>query len=284
MRFPKFLPISNLKIDKTRLSANKNWIMLAVAIIVGAAGMLLAKTFIQGRVADYEAKIKGDMRTTKVVVPKMDLPPGAVVTGENMATRDVPSLYVHRDVVSPEKFAVAEGQRLSFQLDSGKPLLWAHLEGGSSPNFSGKLPNGKRAMTISVDDINSISGMLQPKDKVDIILTMTQEGAKHKITFPLMQDVTVLATGTKVSSERGVDPKTGQPISTTYRTATLLVSQEEAKKIILSQDSGKLTLILRHPDDNKPLPKDRITVAHLLDEGGVVKRTGNGIEFIVGGR
>ena len=283
MRLPKFLPIGSLKIDKTRLTANKNWIMLSVAVVIGLVGMLLAKTFIQGRVADYEAKIKGDMRTTKVVVPKMDLPPGAVVTGDNMAIRDVPTLYVHRDVVTPEKFTVAEGQRLSFQLDSGKPLLWAHLEGGSSPNFSGKLPNGKRAMTISVDDINSISGMLQPKDKVDIILTMTRVGDKQKITFPLMQDVSVLATGTKISSERGVDPKTGQPVSTTYRTATLLVSQDEAKKIILAQDTGKLTLILRHPDDNKPLPKERITVAHLLDEGGIVKRTGNGIEFIIGG-
>jgi len=285
MRLPKMIPLQNLRIDRARLASNKNGIMLAVAIVVGLGGMYLANTFIQKRIANYEAKIKGEMKTTQVVVPKMDLPQGAIVSSDNMAIRDVPALYVHRDVVTPDKFSVAEGQRLSFQLDSGKPLLWAHLEGGSAPTFSGKLPNGKRAMTISVDDINSISGMLQPRDKVDIILTMTRQGGnRQKLTFPLMQDVLVLATGTKVNHDKGLDPKTGQPVSTTYRTATLLVNQDEAKKIILAQDSGKLTLILRHPDDNKPLPSDRITVAHLLNEGGPTKRVTNQIEFIVGGR
>lgn len=282
MRLPKLLPVEKLKIN--RLTPNKNGVVLIVAIVIGVASTYLANEFIQGRVASYEAKIKGEMRTTKVVVPKMDLPQGAVVSTENMAIRDVPVLYAHRDVVTPEQFTVAEGQRLSFQLDSGKPLLWAHLEGGSAPTFSGKLPAGKRALTVSVDEINSISGMLQPRDKVDIILTMTRDSKdRQKLTFPLMQDVLVLATGTKINHDKGVDPKTGQPIAATYRTATLLVSQEEAKKIILAQDAGKLTLILRHPDDNKPLPGDRITVAHLLNEGGPIKRVTNQIEFIVGG-
>jgi len=284
MRLPRMIPLQNLKIDPSKLSSNKNWIMLAVAVVVGLGGTYLANSFIKKRIANYEAKIKGEMRTTEVVVPKMDLPQGSVISGANMAIRSVPAVYVHRDVVTPDKFSVAEGQRLSFQLDSGKPLLWAHLEGGSAPTFSGKLPNGQRAITISVDEINSISGMLQPRDKVDLILTMTNEATKQKLTFPLQQDVLVLATGTKVNMEKGLDPKTGQPIATTYRTATLLVSQEDAKRIIMAQTAGKLTVILRNPDDNKALPNDRITVANLLREGGPTKRVGNQIEFIVGGR
>lgn len=255
--------------------------MFAVAVIIGLAGMYFANAFIQNRVATYESQLKGDLKTTKVVVPQSDLPQGSFISTDNMSIREIPSIYVHRDAVTPEKFEIAAGQRLSFQLDQGKPLLWAHLEGGSAPTFSGKVLDGKRAITIPVDEINSISGLLQPKDRIDLLLTLSRDNSK--ITFPLLQDVLVMATGTKVNTEK-TDPATGATTSTTYRTATLLVTQEDAKRIVLAQDAGKLTAVLRNPSDSKSLPNQKITVANLLDEGGPAKRQGPSIEFIIGGR
>ena len=61
----------------------------------------------------------------------------------------------------------------------------------------GKLTIGKRAITFPVDEINSISGMLQPGDKIDLIATIRQ--LNNDVTYPLLQDVQILATGTQLS-------------------------------------------------------------------------------------
>jgi pilus assembly protein CpaB len=261
------------------IGGGKNWLVLVLAIAIGAGGVFLVNSFIKNRVSDYEARIKGQYKTVSIVVPTANLPRGTVVSAQNMAVREIPSIYAHNDAVTPEKFSVAEGQRLSFPLEEGKSLLWAHLEGGLAPTFSSRLPNGKRAVTVPVDEINSISGMLQPKDKIDLILTLSRQ--QNKVTLPLLQDVLVLATGTKVTTDK--DPQTGQQTTITYRTVTLEVTQDEAKRIVLAQDSGKLTALLRHPEDSKHLPNEKITVANLLG-GGPIRAQGPGIEFIYGGK
>jgi len=262
-----------------RIRMNKSWLMLVVAIGLGAGGVYIANSFIQKRISEYEAQLKGNNKTIKVVVPKKDLPRGHRISAKDLAVREIPEVYVHKGTVTPAKYKVAVGQRLSFQADKGKPLLWAHLESGSVPTFSGKLPEGKRALTIAVDQINSISGFLQPKDKIDLMLTF--KPYKKKVTFPLLQDVKVLATDTRVTTEK---LQNGTSRSKYYRTVTLLVTPEEAKKIILAQDAGKITAVLRHPDDKKILPKKTLSVASLLGGGRTkVRPRMGGVEFIIGG-
>lgn len=270
--------LPTIALPAEHLRANKNWYVLVAAISLGIVGIYLANNFIQQRVASVEAELRGDAKTLKVVVPKADLPAGARVNVGNMAIREVPAAFVHRDAVTPDKFDVAEGQGLSFQVDQGKPLLWAHLDSGRTPTFSGKLPNGRRAVTVPVDEINSLSGMLQPKDKIDLILTMNRDG--NKVTFPLLQDVLVLATGVQLAPERSGSNGAIER----FRTVTLQATPEEANMIILAQDAGKLTAVLRHPEDAKILPRERLTVAHLFGAVATAPPRAKEVEFIIGGR
>lgn len=259
----------------------KNWLILGVAILMGLGGAYLVNAFINARVTDFEAKLKGQHQAIGVVVPQQDLAADTIITSDLVAVRNVPDLYVHSDAVRPEKFELAEGQRLRYALEKGKPLLWAHLAGGDAPTFSMRLPNGKRAITVPVDEINSISGMLQPKDKIDLILTISSNN-QDRVTFPLMQDVLVLATGTRLAVER--DTTTGEQTTKSYNTVTLEVTQDNAQRIILAQDAGKLTALLRNPEDTKLLPNEKISVATLLGQSAPARAGGgSGIEIILGG-
>ncbi len=262
-----------------------NWLLLLIALAIGGAGVIGANRFIEARVSQAEEQMRGRFPTVQVVVPKADLARGARVSQENMAIRDAPGEFVQADAVLPARFDVAMGQRLLHPVAAGKPLLWSHLEGGRAPSFSGRLPPGMRAITVPVDEVNSISGFLQPKDKIDLILTLNRDGRRE--TFPLLQDVPVLATGDEVTAER-MDPASGRLVTETFRTATLQVTQEDAKKIVLAQDAGRLTAVLRHPDDDAALPRERITVANLVGEGTVKrpvpKPRGPSVHFIIGGR
>lgn len=274
------MALPRLRIDLDRIRANKNWLMLAAALILGLTAMWAAHFYIKTRIETAEASLRAGMAPIKVVVANRNLKPGMRVSAEAFAVREFPKTYVHQDAILPNQFPKAEGQRLIAPVDSGKPLLWAHLESGATPTFSAKLGQGRRALTVPVDEVNSISGMLVPGDRIDLILTLSREGKNaSEVTFPLLQDVKVLATGTQVSSRDDPDNKTHAAGLRRYTTVTLETSFEDANRIILARNIGKLTAVLRHPDDKQTHPNSRFDVSSLYFR---TPQRG-GVEFIIGG-
>jgi len=265
-----------------KFSVNKNFLMLFIALGLGSAGVYFANDFINNEINSIKNAQKAD-KMVKVVVPNRNLERGWRIRGSDLAIREMPAKFIHKGVVTTTQYQVAEGQRLTYSIDQGKPLLWAHLESGKIPTFSGKLPEGYRALTFPVDKINSISGFLQPKDKIDLILTYKPN--KKELTRPLIQNLLVLATGvTTTPNKMG----TGKP-TTSHSTLTVQVTPKDAERIILAQSAGKLTAVLRHPDDKELSSKKPMTVATLFGEK--VKRARRiktkkkkGVEFIIGGR
>lgn len=262
----------------------KNVAMLVVSLVLGGVGVYASKQFIEKKISFYQSQMEVNDEMVELVVPKQDLLRGQVILPELLALRKFPKKYMDSNAVSDAGYKVAIGQKLNFNIDAGRPLLWAHLEGGVNPTFSGKIESGYRALTIRVDEINSISGFLQPKDNVDLLITYSgKEVGGKKVTMPFMQNLHILATGVKT-----VVDKTGKAAGKRYNTITVQVTPEEAKKIILAQDVGKVTATLRNPDDSVPMNLSAMTVNDLL---GIKKRVykkskikkGNGIEFIIGG-
>ncbi len=261
---------------------NRNFIMLAVAAALGVGGVYVTNKFIESRIAEYEQALKGRQKMIEVVVPNRNLPRGTRIRAADLAIREVPAEYVHGGVVTEAKYRIAEGQRLAFPVDKGKPLLWAHLETGSVPTFSGKLPEGYRALTFPVDEINSVSGLLQPRDRIDLILTYRPK--KTQVTVPLLQNVLVLATGTTIMPQKYNSQRAA---GTAYRTVTVQVTPADAERIILAQAAGKITAVLRHPDDKAVHPPKYLTVATLFGDKKPKRRArprGPRIRFIIGGK
>jgi len=159
-------------------------------------------------------------------------------------------------------------------------ILWSLMEGKRTPTFSARVEAGRRAMTVPVDEISSISGMLEPGDTVDLMVTLDQRG--RKLTFPLLQTVQVMATGQRVVD----DPKTGDRRS--YSTVTLDITPEQAQYVIVAREAGRITALLRNPQDKQPLADARSDVAQLLGlkDGAAVSNTERDLQVPVlyGGR
>jgi pilus assembly protein CpaB len=270
-----------IKNKAKKLRINKNWLMLGLAIVIGVIGVKGADAFIQKQLAAYKEKNNKPVEMVQVVVPKRDMQPGERITVDDLSVRKVPAEYVDKGAVSPDKYQTAIGQSLSYPVYTGMPLLWAHLESGEAGTFAGTLPEGKRAMSFSVDVINSISGFLEPRDKIDLFLTYKL--GKQMVTRPLIQNLLVLATDKKTQTDKLGG---GEGETNSYNTLTVEVTPEQAEKIVLAQDTGKLTAALRHPEDKKPVAKTAMTVARLFHDNSkkhARKRQRTGIEFIIGG-
>jgi len=261
----------------SRFHINRNMLMLGIALALGGLAMYLSNKVLHDRYASIEEEARRGRTMVQVVVAKRDLARGETLTGDVLAVREVPADYVHSTAVLPDGYAAVENQRLVSPLKRGETLLESHTEGLGAQIFSGTLKVGSRALTFPVDEISSISGMLRPGDRIDLILTMADANpgatSGKDMTFPLLSNVPVLATGQQVG--RGGDDASDR----TYATVTLEASPEDANRIITAQHTGKLTAVLRNPEDGQPNGVLPLTGSDLMRGRG---RSAT-IEMIIGG-
>ncbi len=275
-------------VDRSYRSSLGRVVLFLVSIGLGTGGVYFANQYIQSELSAYKKQFEKTEPMVEVVVPSINLSRGDIVTEHVMSVREIPEQYVDTHSVTVEHFQTAAGQRLDFDIDAGAALLWAHLEGGVNPTFSGKVPDGMRALTVRVDEINSVSGFLQPKDRIDLLFTYGEGNAKT--IRPLIENLPVIATGIQTMVD-----KSAQTVHRTFNTITVQLRPVDAKKVTLAQQIGTLTAVLRNPEDSSPTSDARITLASLTGESRptrqpkprvvVTKKPSEpAIEFIIGGR
>lgn len=228
-----------------RIKVNKKTLVLAVlALTAGILAVVMAKQYIQDRITEIEAQSK--VETEPRVVAAYDLPVGTKIESAHVAIRDIPKDWIVSGSLKPEEFIQIEGQIVTVALKRGDPLLWANTATASRRPFSEKINVGRRAVTMPVDSINSVSGMLVPGDLIDLYVSF--EYRQRQITAPLLQGVLVMATG---KQSRHSD--SGQ--ESTFSTVTLDTAPEEAAKLVAARQAGTITALLRNPHDNQSSQK-----------------------------
>ena len=226
-----------------KLAINRSWLILILALGLGVLAAFGVNRYITRQVEDIESRGRAT-KTVKVLVPKADLIKGTVLTSKLVAVREVPAEWAHSNAMVPAQFERIENQKLAYSANAGEMLLWSMLEGQRAPSFSSRLPAGRRAITVPVDDVNSISGMLEPGDRIDLMASVKKDA--RTMMFPLLQNVVVLATGTRAAME-GEAKEGGKR---TYTTITLDASPAEAQQVLAAREVGKLAALLRAPGDN----------------------------------
>jgi pilus assembly protein CpaB len=224
------------------MKIHRNWAVLAAAVLIGTIAALSVQRYIRQRMEAMQPRpVTG--ATVSLVVANADLGKGARLDVANVAVRKVPREWAHSNAIREDQFERVEQMALATAAARGEPILWAQLEGTPAPSFSSHLQLGRRAVTVPVDEISSISGMVAPGDAVDLIVAARNDG--KVVMLPVMQDAKVLATGTQVQPGRKDDA--GR--SRTFTTVTLDATPEEARRIMAAREVGRLTALLRAPGD-----------------------------------
>lgn len=147
--------------------------LLAGAIGFGIIAALLAMFYLNTREAQLKEKYEQDKaKQVMVVVANADLRKGQEITANLFSQRPVPRGFVHDDAVSPNQFDRYLGRALTTNLGRGKTLLKSFMDDDFPRDFSDIIPPGKRAITITVDDVNSIGGFLRPGNRIDVYVNI----------------------------------------------------------------------------------------------------------------
>lgn len=222
--------------------------MLAIlALLAGFLAAIMLALHVKERVQQIEDRSRLDM--VERIVAARDLPAGTRLSAEHLAVRSFPSRWVGSDTLPVTRHAELEGRVLAVSLNAGDALVPAHAQQVQTA-FSQHLAPGRRAITLPVDQVNSLSGLLQPGDLIDLYVSFDYQ--RKRITAPLLQGVLVLATGREtlpaVSGADGAYP--GHDAS--YSSLTLDAAPEDVIRLVAARQAGTLTAILRHPHDDQP--------------------------------
>jgi pilus assembly protein CpaB len=198
-----------------------------------------------------------------VVVAAKSLPFGAPIVKETLKTVEWPKVSIPQgafaNVDEIYAGATAPGDRIALALiNTDEPITHVRVSGfGAKPTLSRQVENGKRAISIRVDDVVGVAGFVLPGDRVDVMLTRRIGTAANNLrTEIILQDITIL--GIDQSADQAAD----KPI--VARTATVEVTPEQAQKVILAQQAGSLSLALRSFDtagliDTQPITENDLS-------------------------
>jgi pilus assembly protein CpaB len=191
----------------------------------------------------YANTVKARPQDRKVViVAARDLPLGVTLKKGDLKQVQL----LEQDIPKYAIFTEAEALRrvVLYPMSSNEPFTTLKLSNVDGPEgIMATIPAGHRAVSVAITDVSGVSGLLQPGSRVDVLFTRPGSMAEAE-TSTILQNVKVLAVGRLIQANQVVDPKASKmPV------VTLIVTPEDAQKLELAKNQGRISLTLRNPLD-----------------------------------
>lgn len=255
---------------------------LWISVFAALFAVFLLYSYTQEKSAELTRDF-GTKRT--VVVAKEDIAEMQNINETMLEMVERPEKFVEPSVVLNIEDAV--GLVALAPIKAGEQVLQSKItKPGPLTGLAIQVSPTKRAIAIPIDEIRGVAKLIKPGDRIDLIAAVdVGSGQKQrKEVKTILQDVTVLATGERVSNEL---PRIFEDIgdgfnienlrgNTEYSNITIEVTPQEAQEVIyiLATAPGSLFASLRHPSDRNRARKANTTIDTLLDRvpSSMVKR------------
>lgn len=242
---------------------SKRRIIIIMGVVLSLISVFLINLYIQQQRQEVIAKAKKVLEQSRaeqvsVLVAKMDIPPGTLIGSESLEVSIIPKkLAQPQAVTSLDRISgtvviapISKGEQVTLN-----KLGYVKQRGG----LAAITPVGRRAITISADNVSTLVGMLKPGDYVDVIAIVSVPSESEEVkkapqmkVFPLFQNVLVLAVGQETETMPRLEGKSGQEGKKELSSLiTLALTPKEANLIAFVQEQGKIRLVLRSPTDSQ---------------------------------
>jgi pilus assembly protein CpaB len=201
--------------------------------------------------------------STPVVVAAREIPLGTLITADHVRVVQWPVSSPVRGALTRLDEAVNRGAVMPLALN--EPLTEAKVAAlGVGAGLPPTITPGMRAISIKVNEVVGVAGFVVPGSRVDVLVTIEppdqQSGRRESITRIVTSNVQVLTAGTRIDQDTALAE--GKPIAASV--VTLLVSPEDAERLALAQNEGRITLTLRNPLDIEAASTSGARMANLL--------------------
>ena len=208
-------------------------VMIGVSAVLGLLAMMFAAQWLGQKAA---------LATKKVVVASRDLQLGTALSADALKTVDWPSSSLPEGAMQDIKQADSRVIRVGLQ--RGEPVLESKLAPvGTKGGLSSIISNGKRAITVRVNEVIGVAGFALPGSLVDVMVN-TKDDAEKPVSKIVLDQVLVLAVAQEASRDE-TKPKVVSAV-------TLELTPQQAETLDLARSVGSLSLVLRNQLDKDP--------------------------------
>jgi pilus assembly protein CpaB len=233
-------------------------ILMAVAILFGLAAVVFASRWLLTQPGGANGRI---------LVAGADISLGQRLAPEMFKLTEWPSGSLPKDAFTdPQQL---NGRVLKSNLVMGEPVTGAKLAPvGTLGGLSALIAEGKRAITVRVNDVIGVAGFALPGNYVDIIVSTQKEAVpgadarEQSISKIVLERILVLAVAQEVNRDE-TKPKVVNAV-------TLEVTPEQAEKLDLARSVGTLSLALRNQVDPQSALTEGATKLTLLPHAAPV--------------
>src|SRR5438477_1314469 len=231
-------------------------IMMVAAVIAGLGAVIIGARWLSQQATGS---------ANKLVVAVSDIDLGSRLTPAMLKAVEWPANSMPKGAFATP--AELDTRVLRASVLSGEPVLESKLAPvGSKGGLSAVVAEGKRAMTVRVNDVIGVAGFALPGNYVDIMVNTQSDGAKRNdqdkaISKIVLERILVLAVAQEADRD-GTKPKVVNAV-------TLELKPEQAEMLDLARSVGTLSLVLRNQSDPKPGATAGATKALLLGKARV---------------
>ena len=204
-------------------------------VISGACTLLLARTM--------------NHRASPVAVPDLmyAAPSRAIQAGEVLKPDSIEMVTWPAGRPLHGAFSKADtviGRAVLFPLEKNQPILERDISAaGVGAGLAAKIPEGMRAIALRSDEVVGVAGFLTPGSHVDVLGTFRTAASADPVTAIVLENAQVIAVGQRAQP----DPE-GKP-APAVTVVTLLLTPEEAERVVLASSQGSVHFVLRNGGD-----------------------------------
>ncbi|MET1085146.1 MAG: Flp pilus assembly protein CpaB [Burkholderiales bacterium] len=223
--------------------------MLILSVVIGLGAAFFGAGWLSQQ---------GAMASNKVVVAAVDVDLGSRLNPQMLSEVEWPSGSVPSGAFRDIKTLQDRVAKTSIM--RGEAILEAKLAPvGTKGGLSAVIGEGKRAITVKVNEVIGVAGFALPGNYVDVLVNTQQDGQgadAKQISKIVLEHMLVLAVAQEASRD-DTKPKVVNAV-------TLEVTPEEAEKLDLARSVGTLSLVLRNQVDKDPVETAGVRKADLL--------------------
>jgi pilus assembly protein CpaB len=215
------------------MNVRRTTLLIAIVLAVGTGWLTLT----------YLNSVRPAERTPRqVLITTQEIPARERITADMFHTEMRPGDTLQPDVLTDPNQAI--GSLALITIPSGSQLTASQIGMNAPSALPVRLQPGMRAVSIPIDRVKGVSGLIQPGDRVDVIAIppARSNGAPPK-AVTIFRGIRVLAVGTALENASA----TPSPDETTAATVTLEVNPKQADLLAWADSNANLRLALRSP-------------------------------------
>jgi pilus assembly protein CpaB len=208
-------------------------------------------------------------RTQPVMVAARDVGLGEVLREGDLKIVDWPAGAIPVGYAGSSNEVVGRG--VLDNIRTNEPILASKLaDVGQGGGLTPLIPTGMRALSVRVDEVIGVAGHVIPKTRVDVILTMTPINSNDPVSKVILQNIEAVGAGQEIQRN-----EEGEPM--VVAVVTVLVTLEQAEKLVLAASEGRIQMALRNGLDLESIETrgeraSRLFVGSFAPSRGTVRR------------